>query len=77
MRPSDVVIEYMKTANKGVVYNSGHIQNMNSIMCGYWCMFVINELKKGRLFIDILMDFDFNGSDENERTIRKFAREIV
>ena len=78
MRPSDVVIKYMKTAGKGIVYNSGHIQNMNSIMCGYWCIYVINELLyKGRSFIDILMDFDFNGSNANERMIRDFAREIV
>lgn len=77
MRPSDVVIKYMKTANKGVVYNSGHIQNMNSVMCGYWCIFVIHELLNGRSFIDILMDFDFNGSNANEEKIIEFAREIV
>ena len=77
MKPSDVVIKYMKTAGKGVVYNSGHIQNMNSIMCGYWCIYVINELYNGRSFIDILMDFDFNGSKENEKVIRKFARKII
>lgn len=77
MKPSDVVIRYMKTAGKGVVYNSGHIQNMDSIMCGYWCIYVINELYKGRSFIDILMDFDFNGSNKNEEIIREFARKIV
>ena len=30
MRPSDGVIKYMKTAAKGVVYNSGHETNMVS-----------------------------------------------
>ena len=36
--PSDIVVKYMKTAGKGIVYSSNQIQGIDSVMCGYYCI---------------------------------------
>ena len=46
--PSDIVIKYMKTLKKGIVYSSNQIQDINSVMCGYYCIYFIVERYKGR-----------------------------
>ena len=35
VHPSDVVVDYMKTSGKGLVYSDNHIQDVDSIMCGF------------------------------------------
>ena len=44
--PPNEVIKYMKTTNKNIIYNDSHIQNMNSILCGYYCIYYIERLMK-------------------------------
>ena len=42
VQPSDVVVDYMKTSRKGLVYSDNHIQDVDSIMCGYYvCYFIL------------------------------------
>ena len=36
--PPNEVIKYMETTNKSIIYNDQQIQNMNSILCGYYCI---------------------------------------
>ena len=45
---SDVVVGYMKTSGKGLVYGDNHIQDVDSIMCGYYVCYFILERAKGR-----------------------------
>ena len=54
---SDVVVNYMKTSGKGLVYSDNHIQDVDSIMCGYYVLFyhgagkgAANERHPSRLF---------------------------
>ena len=48
VQPSDVVVDYMKTSGKGLVYSDNHIQDVDSIMCGYYECYFILERAKGR-----------------------------
>ena len=77
LKPPIDCIDYMKTSNKPIEYNSSQIQNIDSIMCGYYCCYYITERYKGRKPIDILLDFNQRPSLCNEVFIRDFAREIV
>ena len=43
VQPSDVVVDYMKTSGKGLVYSDSHIQDVDSIMCGYYVCYFIME----------------------------------
>ena len=45
------------------------IQATNSRNCGLYCIYFINQTLKGRKYIDIVLDFDKNDYNENERRI--------
>ena len=74
--PDDIVIKYMKTAGKGIVYSSNQIQGTDSVMCGYYCIYFIIERYKGRKMIDILLEFKQKPSIVNELLISSFAKYI-
>ena len=77
LKPPIECINYMETSNKLIEYNSSQIQNIDSIMCGYYCCFYIIERYKSRQPIDILLDFNQKPSLCNEVFIQDFARHIV
>ena len=74
--PSDIVLKYMKTARKGIVYSSNQIQGIDSVMCGYYCIYFIIERYKGRKMMDILLDFKQKPSFLNKLIISSFAVSI-
>ena len=76
MLPPDVVYRYMFKTGKGIVYNSSVIQDINSIMCGYYCIYFIMQRYKGRPMRDILLDFTQHPSVFNEWVISSFGKII-
>lgn len=76
LTPPDCVKNYMTIGDKGIVYNSSDIQNLDSQMCGYYCCYYIIERYAGRQPIDVLCDFDQEPTMSNEQLIRKVARSI-
>ena len=39
---------YLKTSRKKMVYSSDEIQERDSVLCGYWCLYYLLERQKGR-----------------------------
>ena len=72
VQPSDVVVDYMTQAGKGVVYSDSHIQDVRSVMCGYYVCYFVMERFKGRPMVDILLDF--SKPETNEKMITAFAQ---
>ena len=72
VQPSDVVVDYMKTSGKGLVYSDNHIQDVDSILCGYYVCYFILERAKERPMRDILLG-DFSSPEANEQMIEMFA----
>lgn len=69
--PSPTNIEkYLLTSGKPLAFNNSQIQPIVSVTCGYYCIYVLKELNKGREFIDVLQEFT-NDPDENEQMIQK------
>ena len=62
--------KYLKTSGKKIKYNTGEIQNVDSIMCGYYCIHVLDQLMNGKKFSDILLEFKPFPSKENEWKIK-------
>jgi len=63
----------MKTGAKGIVYNNSEIQEISSIMCGYYCCYFIIKRFDGYEPLDILLQFDQDPSNRNENIIRNVA----
>ena len=71
VQPSDVVVDCMKTSGKGLVYSDNHIQDVDSIMWGYYVCCVILEWAKGWPMREILLDF--SKPEANKQMIEMFA----
>ncbi len=69
--PNNDTLKYLRTSNKKVIYNTSQIQDMTSVLCGYYCIFFAIELSKGRNLYDVLYTFTFN-TQQNELIIRDY-----
>ena len=45
-------------------YSQDELQNRDSVLCGYWCLYYLNERQKGKSVLDVIYHPDF---DENNR----------
>ncbi len=70
--PAEEVLKFMKSSGKQCAMSDNQIQDINSMMCGWYCMYVIDELERGKKFIDITFkDFDIKKIPLNESKIKK------
>ena len=62
--PSEV-LKYFKTSGKQIVYSLDEIQNRNTVLCGYWCLYYLWERQRGNSILDIIHNplFDSDNSD--------------
>lgn len=56
---------------KEIIRNTYRIQALNSIMCGYFCIYIIDEMCKGRKFYDVLLEFDPNKYRVNDMIVMR------
>ena len=56
---------YLSTSGKKVIFSQDEIQNRNTVLCGYWCLYYLIERQKGKSILDIIHheDFDHDNSD--------------
>lgn len=74
LSPPPEVVKYMKTSKKNIYYNSSQIQLVNSVACGFYCLYVIEEFSKGRPIYDILYSFNQKPTEFNESFITRWAK---
>ena len=57
--------DYFSTAKKPIVYSIDEIQNRNTVLCGYWCLYYLLERQKGKSILDVIHNphFDNDNSD--------------
>ena len=58
--------------NKNIKTNIYRIQAYNSIMCGYFCIGIIDFLLKGKSLLDYTNLFSPNDYDKNDKIILKY-----
>jgi hypothetical protein len=67
--PPPEIKKFMYDSNTEILINTYRIQALDSMMCGYFCIYMINEMCKGRQFYDILLEFDPNNYKKNDQLI--------
>ena len=75
--PSEVK-KYMATSGKRLVYSGDEIQEHDSVLCGYWCLYYLLETQKGRCILDTINNSEFDMSDTsvNHRFIINYFKNI-
>ena len=58
-------LEYFHTSGKRIVYSMDEIQNHNTVLCGYWCLYYLFERQRGTSILDVIHNphFDNDNSD--------------
>ena len=58
-------LKYFQTSGKPVEYSMDEIQNRNTVLCGYWCLYYLLERQNGKSILDIIHNphFDNDNSD--------------
>ena len=56
---------YLATSGKEVIYSQDEIQNRDTVLCGYWCLYYLIERQKGKSILEVIHheDFDHDNSD--------------
>ena len=72
------VKKYVKTSGKRLVYSSDEIQERDSVLCGYWCLYYLLERQKGRSILDTIHNskFDMSDTSVNHRFIINYLENI-
>ena len=69
--PPPEIERFMQTSGKKMKMSMYRIQELGSIMCGYFCIYMINEMCEGREFYDALLEFDPVNYNKNDKTVIK------
>ena len=56
---------YLAKSGKKVFYSQDEIQNRDTVLCGYWCLYYLTERQKGKSILEVIHheDFDHDNSD--------------
>ena len=75
--PYEVQI-YLQTSGDKLVYSSDEIQDRNSVLCGYWCLYYLLERQKGKSILDVIHNtkFSFTHQMVNHRFIINYFENI-
>lgn len=65
--PNEVIY---KKDNRVIWYSTHEIQSIKSVACGFYVIYFLSELHKGRDKLDILLDFDNKNSLSNDETLK-------
>ena len=50
---------YLKTSGKKMVYLSDEIQERDSVLSGYWCLYYLLERQKSKSLLDVIHNAKF------------------
>ena len=70
---------YLSTSGKQIIYSGDEIQKRDSVLCGYWCLYYLNECQKERNILDVIhnADFSFNYQSVNHKFIINYFTNIM
>ena len=58
MPPFQEIVNHAKRKNMTLLHQSDQIQNLLTTTCGYFCLYFLNEMSKGRSYYDLLKVFN-------------------
>ena len=74
MPPFQEIVNHAKTKNMTLLHQSDQIQNLLTTTCGYFCLYFLNEMSKGRSYYDSLKVFNIHDTIKNEKYIENYFK---
>ena len=61
----DEIQSYLRTSGEKLIYSSDEIQERDSVLCGYWCLYYLLERQRGRSILDVIHNSKFSATDKS------------
>jgi len=74
MLPFQEMVDHPKKLNLTLLHHNNQIQNLLTTICGYFCLSFLNEMDKGKSYLDVLKVFDIHNTMKNERFIERHIK---
>ena len=73
------ILEYLSTSGKETFYSRDEIQERNSVLCGYWCLYYLLERQRGTSMLDTIHNPRFDPVDQsvNHRFIIEYFKKTL
>jgi hypothetical protein len=62
-----------KKGDRRIIFSTHSLQNLVSVSCGLWVIFYLSERYKGVDKMNLLLNFENNGSRKNEKKLEKWV----
>ena len=76
MPPFQEIVDHVKRKNMTLLHQNNQIQNINTTTCGYFCLYFLNEMSKGRSYYDSMKVFNIHNTMKNEKYIENYFKII-
>ena len=73
--PFQELVDHAKRKNLTLLHQNQQLQNLYSSVCGYFCLYFLNEMNKGKDYFDLLQVFS-KDTYKNEEFIEKYFRKL-
>ena len=72
------VMDYLRTSGKQIFYSGDEIQERDSVLCGYWCLYYLLERQRGVPMLSVIHNakFDMNDQTVNHRFIINYFKTV-
>ena len=74
MPPFQELVDHAKKKKLILLHQNNQIQNINTTTCGYFCLYFLNEMNKGKSYYDLLKVFDIHDTMKNEKNIENYFK---
>ena len=76
MPPFQEIVDHAKRKNMTLLHQNNQIQNINTTTCGYFCLYFLNEMSKGRSYYDSMKVFNTHNTMKNEKYIENYFKNM-
>jgi len=77
MPPFQELVNHAKRKTLTLLHQNNLIQNLLTTTCGYFCLHFLNEMNKGKSYLDLLKVFDVHDTMKNEKFIERYFKNIM
>ena len=73
--PFQELVDHAKRKNLTLLHQNQQLQNFYTATCGWFCLYFLNEMHKGKDYFDLLQVFD-KDTIKNEKFIERYFRKL-
>ena len=74
--PFQEMVNHARKKNLTLLHQNNQIQNLLTTTCGYFCLYFLNEMNKGKSYFDLLEVFDIYDTTKNEKFLEQYFKNI-